>query len=41
AMAAGCLFDPQLISETFRNGVEGLLTTLTTNDSAQSATPAA
>ncbi|MFF3257521.1 TetR family transcriptional regulator, partial [Actinacidiphila glaucinigra] len=31
AMAAGCLFDPQLISETFRNGVEGLLTTLTTN----------
>ncbi|MFF4053454.1 TetR/AcrR family transcriptional regulator [Streptomyces chartreusis] len=30
AMAAGCLFDPQLISETFLNGVEGLLNTLPT-----------
>lgn len=29
AMAAGCLFDPRLISETFLNGVEGLLRTLT------------
>ncbi|WP_409058072.1 TetR/AcrR family transcriptional regulator [Streptomyces sp. SYP-A7185] len=26
AMAAGCLFDPALISETFLEGVEGLLT---------------
>ncbi|MEW1889489.1 MULTISPECIES: TetR/AcrR family transcriptional regulator [unclassified Streptomyces] len=25
AMAAGCLFDPELVSETFLNGVEGLL----------------
>ncbi|GAB2756661.1 TetR/AcrR family transcriptional regulator [Streptomyces bullii] len=25
AMAAGCLFDPKLISETFLNGVEGML----------------
>lgn len=25
AMAAGCLFDPQLISETFLHGVEGIL----------------
>jgi AcrR family transcriptional regulator len=25
AMAAGCLFDPQLISETFLDGVDGLL----------------
>ncbi|GAA3500457.1 TetR family transcriptional regulator [Streptomyces prasinosporus] len=25
AMAAGCLFDPQLISETFLEGVEGIL----------------
>ncbi|MGW6793706.1 TetR family transcriptional regulator, partial [Streptomyces chartreusis] len=30
AMAAGCLFNPQMISETFLNGVEGLLNTLTT-----------
>ncbi|MFE0420536.1 TetR/AcrR family transcriptional regulator [Streptomyces tendae] len=30
AMAAGCLFDPQLISETFLKGAEGLLRTLTT-----------
>ncbi|MCC9158558.1 TetR/AcrR family transcriptional regulator [Streptomyces parvulus] len=29
AMAAGCLFDPELISATFLNGVEGLLRTLT------------
>ncbi|GAA2310918.1 TetR/AcrR family transcriptional regulator [Streptomyces kunmingensis] len=27
AMAAGCLFDPVLISETFLRGVEGLLST--------------
>ncbi|MFF4052838.1 TetR/AcrR family transcriptional regulator [Streptomyces chartreusis] len=42
AMAAGCLFDPQLISETFLNGVEGLLSALTTDtadDSAQSTAP--
>ena len=25
AMAAGCLFDPMLVSETFLQGVEGLL----------------
>ncbi|MFG3250614.1 TetR/AcrR family transcriptional regulator [Streptomyces sp. NPDC048187] len=25
AMAAGCLFDPELVSETFLNGVEGVL----------------
>ena len=25
AMAAGCLFDPQLICETFLRGVEGIL----------------
>ncbi|WP_328900643.1 TetR/AcrR family transcriptional regulator [Streptomyces sp. NBC_00441] len=25
AMAAGCLFDPELVCETFLNGVEGLL----------------
>ncbi|MBI0300787.1 TetR family transcriptional regulator, partial [Streptomyces sp. PRKS01-29] len=25
AMAAGCLFDPKLISETFLQGVEGIL----------------
>ncbi|MFE0923416.1 TetR family transcriptional regulator, partial [Streptomyces nigra] len=41
AMAAGCLFDPRLISETFLNGVEALLTTPTADDSAPSATPAA
>ncbi|WP_328580686.1 TetR/AcrR family transcriptional regulator [Streptomyces sp. NBC_00370] len=29
AMAAGCLFDPELISETFINGVEGILQTST------------
>ncbi|MGW5135598.1 TetR/AcrR family transcriptional regulator, partial [Streptomyces sp. NPDC004135] len=42
AMAAGCLFDPQLISETFLNGVEGLLNKLTTDateDDEQSAEP--
>ncbi|MFD7806311.1 MULTISPECIES: hypothetical protein [unclassified Streptomyces] len=26
AMAAGCLFDPELVCETFLNGVESLLT---------------
>ncbi|MGW4026536.1 TetR family transcriptional regulator, partial [Streptomyces sp. NPDC005009] len=25
AMAAGCLFDPELVSETFLRGVEGIL----------------
>jgi hypothetical protein len=25
AMAAGCLFDPELVSETFLHGVEGVL----------------
>ncbi|MFJ8546618.1 TetR/AcrR family transcriptional regulator [Streptomyces sp. NPDC093586] len=29
AMAAGCLFDPKRISETFLHGVEGLLRTIT------------
>jgi AcrR family transcriptional regulator len=27
AMAAGCLFDPTLVSETFLNGIEGLVRT--------------
>jgi hypothetical protein len=27
AMAAGCLFDPALISETFLRGAEGLIRT--------------
>jgi hypothetical protein len=27
AMAAGCLFDPELVCETFLSGVESLLTT--------------
>ncbi|MEV0521950.1 TetR/AcrR family transcriptional regulator [Streptomyces sp. NPDC050439] len=30
AMAAGCLYDPTLICETFLDGVEGILTTSTT-----------
>ncbi|MFZ4185596.1 TetR family transcriptional regulator, partial [Streptomyces pseudogriseolus] len=34
--AAGCLFDPELISDTFLNGVEGLLNKLTT-DTADSS----
>jgi hypothetical protein len=25
AMAAGCLFDPELITQTFLDGVEGML----------------
>lgn len=29
AMAAGCLFDPELVSETFLQGVEGILRTRT------------
>ncbi|MYS23798.1 transcriptional regulator, TetR family [Streptomyces sp. DvalAA-14] len=29
AMAAGCLFDPELVSETFLQGVEGILHTRT------------
>ncbi|MEW2449372.1 TetR/AcrR family transcriptional regulator [Streptomyces parvulus] len=29
AMAAGCLFDPELVSETFLEGVEGILRTRT------------
>ncbi|MFE0359657.1 TetR family transcriptional regulator, partial [Streptomyces nigra] len=35
AMAAGCLFDPRLISETFLNGVEALLTTPTADTAGQ------
>ncbi|MEU8587181.1 TetR family transcriptional regulator [Streptomyces sp. NPDC048664] len=34
AMAAGCLFDPQLISETFLDGVEGILRARTAPGSA-------
>ncbi|MER6165924.1 TetR/AcrR family transcriptional regulator [Streptomyces violaceorubidus] len=30
AMAAGCLFDPELVSETFLHGVEGLLREVST-----------
>jgi AcrR family transcriptional regulator len=30
AMAAGCLFDPELVTETFLQGVEGILQTRTT-----------
>jgi AcrR family transcriptional regulator len=30
AMAAGCLFDPELVTETFLQGVEGILRTRTT-----------
>ncbi|MGF1343831.1 TetR/AcrR family transcriptional regulator [Streptomyces flavovirens] len=37
AMAAGCLFDPELVSETFLQGVEGILQTRT----ASTPTPAA
>ncbi|MCL7370026.1 TetR/AcrR family transcriptional regulator [Streptomyces ardesiacus] len=34
AMAAGCLFDPDLVSETFLHGVEGLLRDVTEKTSA-------
>ncbi|MFC3499671.1 TetR/AcrR family transcriptional regulator [Micromonospora krabiensis] len=37
AMAAGCLFDPALVSETFLRGVEGLLRVNTERQSAGSA----
>ncbi|BCL26961.1 TetR family transcriptional regulator [Streptomyces aurantiacus] len=37
AMAAGCLFDPELVSETFLQGVEGILQALTTPGSAPNA----
>ncbi|MET8373945.1 TetR/AcrR family transcriptional regulator [Micromonospora profundi] len=36
AMAAGCLFDPALVSETFLRGVEGLLDINSERQSAQS-----
>lgn len=29
-MAAGCLFDPELVSDTFLHGVEGILQARTT-----------
>ena len=34
AMAAGCLFDPELISDTFLQGVEGILQTRAASVSA-------
>ncbi|MGC4878610.1 TetR/AcrR family transcriptional regulator [Micromonospora sp. DT43] len=37
AMAAGCLFDPALVSETFLRGVEGLLRVNTERQSTESA----
>ncbi|MFI6565959.1 TetR/AcrR family transcriptional regulator [Streptomyces sp. NPDC050534] len=37
AMAAGCLFDPELISETFLQAVEGILQTRTASSSRRSA----
>jgi AcrR family transcriptional regulator len=37
AMAAGCLFDPDLVCETFLQGVEGLLTTHATPAAAGTA----
>ncbi|WP_433318450.1 TetR/AcrR family transcriptional regulator [Micromonospora sp. CA-269861] len=37
AMAAGCLFDPALVSETFLRGVEGLLLINTERQSTESA----
>ncbi|MEU7920787.1 TetR/AcrR family transcriptional regulator [Micromonospora zamorensis] len=36
AMAAGCLFDPALVSETFLSGIEGLLRINTERQSAES-----
>lgn len=38
AMAAGCLFDPKLVSETFLQGVEGILQARTASTSAPSTT---
>ncbi|MFE2055957.1 TetR/AcrR family transcriptional regulator [Streptomyces sp. NPDC059446] len=38
AMAAGCLFDPVLVSETFLHGVEGILTARTGPAPAPGAT---
>ncbi|MFF4472896.1 TetR/AcrR family transcriptional regulator [Streptomyces sp. NPDC001599] len=37
AMAAGCLFDPELISETFLHGVEGVLRDVSEKVSARPA----
>ncbi|WP_250007593.1 TetR/AcrR family transcriptional regulator [Actinoplanes sp. M2I2] len=37
AMAAGCLFDPALVSDTFLSGIEGLLRVNTERQSAESA----
>ena len=37
AMAAGCLFDPALVAETFRRGIEGLLRINTERQSSESA----
>ncbi|GAA2881203.1 TetR family transcriptional regulator [Actinoplanes cyaneus] len=39
AMAAGCLYDPQLVAETFLRGVEGLLRINTERQAAESAQP--
>ncbi|MEU6679010.1 TetR/AcrR family transcriptional regulator [Streptomyces sp. NPDC046925] len=40
AMAAGCLFDPALISETFLHGIEGVLSAHTAALPDQPASPA-
>jgi hypothetical protein len=41
AMAAGCLFDPDLISDTFLHGVEGLIKARTIPELTNAAAPAA
>jgi AcrR family transcriptional regulator len=40
AMAAGCLFDPELVSETFLQGVEGILLARTGSATAPEPPPA-
>jgi AcrR family transcriptional regulator len=41
AMAAGCLFDPKLISDTFLHGVEGIIKARTIPELTDAAAPAA
>ncbi|EPD68749.1 hypothetical protein HMPREF1211_00265 [Streptomyces sp. HGB0020] len=40
AMAAGCLFDPKLISDTFLHGVEGIIKARTIPELTSNNTPA-
>ncbi|MEV0208625.1 TetR/AcrR family transcriptional regulator [Streptomyces sp. NPDC050788] len=40
AMAAGCLFDPKLISDTFLHGVEGIIKARTIPELTSNTTPA-